>query len=105
MAGIVREAWVDFTNEVEAVHVIYNIIVAQAYVTDVTPSEKRSEALGYILAAFGISFFVGPALGGFALRAFGPRVPYLLAALAALVTLLLTWFTLDESEEYSAAMA
>lgn len=74
-----------------------NIIVAQAYVTDVTPSEKRTESLGYIMAAFGVSFFIGPALGGLLAAAFGPRMPYLIAAAAATITVLITWFVLDES--------
>ncbi|MEM7134646.1 MAG: MFS transporter [Chloroflexota bacterium] len=74
-----------------------NIIVAQAYVTDITPSEKRTESLGYIMAAFGVSFFVGPALGGLLAAGFGPRIPYLIAAGAATITVLITWFVLDES--------
>ena len=37
-----------------------NIIVAQAYITDITPREKRTESLGYIFAAFGLGFIFGP---------------------------------------------
>jgi DHA1 family tetracycline resistance protein-like MFS transporter len=103
--GAAQSAWMLYAARILDGITGGNIIVAQAYVTDITPAEKRSQALGYILAAFGISFFVGPALGGLALRAFGPRIPYLIAAIAALVTLLLTWFTLDESAEHSAAIA
>lgn len=74
-----------------------NIIVAQAYITDITPKERRTEALGYILAVFGMGFIIGPALGG-ALSAFmGARVPYLVASGAAVLTVILTWFTLDET--------
>ncbi len=97
--GTAQTAWVLYAARILDGITGGNIIVAQAYVTDVTPASKRSEALGMILAAFGISFFVGPALGGFAAQAFGPRVPYLLAALAALATLLMTWRVLDESLE------
>lgn len=74
-----------------------NIIVAQAYITDITPKEKRTEALGYIFALFGIGFIVGPALGGILAAAFGPRVPYLFAAGAAAIVVVLTWFTLEET--------
>jgi DHA1 family tetracycline resistance protein-like MFS transporter len=74
-----------------------NIIVAQAYITDITPRQKRTEALGYIFAVFGIGFIVGPALGGLLSAAFGPRVPYLIAAGAAVLTVILTWLTLDET--------
>ena len=74
-----------------------NIIVAQAYVTDITPREKRTQALGYIFAAFGLGFIFGPALGGVLSAAFGPRVPFIVAAIAATLTILLTWITLDET--------
>ncbi len=74
-----------------------NIIVAQAYITDITPREKRTESLGYIFAIFGIGFILGPALGGGLSAAFGPRVPYLFAAGAAIIVILLTWFTLEET--------
>ena len=74
-----------------------NIIVAQAYVTDITPREKRTEALGYIFAVFGIGFVVGPALGSILSAAFGPRIPYLFAAVAAILVVILTWITLEET--------
>ncbi len=74
-----------------------NIIVAQAYITDITPPEKRTESLGYIFAAFGLGFIFGPALGGVLSAAFGPRIPFFMAALAAAVTVVLTWRTLTES--------
>jgi len=74
-----------------------NIIVAQAYVTDITPRERRTESLGYIFAVFGVSFVIGPALGGLLSAALGPRVPYLFAAGAAILVVLLTRFTLEET--------
>jgi DHA1 family tetracycline resistance protein-like MFS transporter len=74
-----------------------NIIVAQAYITDITPREKRTQSLGLVFAVFGLGFIFGPALGGLLAAAFGPRVPYYIAALAALLVVLLTWFTLDET--------
>ncbi|UCC50251.1 MAG: MFS transporter [Anaerolineaceae bacterium] len=74
-----------------------NIIVAQAYITDITPRERRTESLGYIFAVFGLGFIFGPALGGFLSAALGPRVPYVIAGFAAVLVVLLTWFTLDET--------
>jgi DHA1 family tetracycline resistance protein-like MFS transporter len=74
-----------------------NIIVAQAYITDITPPEKRTESLGYIFAAFGLGFIFGPALGGVLSAFFGPRIPFFMAAVAAAVTVILTWRTLTES--------
>lgn len=74
-----------------------NIIVAQAYITDVTPRERRTEALGYIFAVFGLGFVIGPAIGTLLATTFGVRVPYMIAALAAALVVLLTRLTLDES--------
>ncbi|MCC6607292.1 MAG: MFS transporter [Anaerolineae bacterium] len=74
-----------------------NIIVAQAYVTDITPPAKRTESLGYIFAAFGLGFVFGPGLGGMLSAAFGPRVPFFMAAVAATLTVILTWRTLTET--------
>ncbi len=41
-----------------------NILVAQAYVADVTTPENRSRGMGLIGMAFGVGFVLGPFLGG-----------------------------------------
>ena len=41
-----------------------NILVAQAYVADVTPPENRARGMGLIGMAFGLGFVLGPLLGG-----------------------------------------
>jgi len=74
-----------------------NIIVAQAYITDITPNEKRTEALGYIMAVFGIGFIIGPALGGLLSAWLGPRMPFVIAGLAALLTAVMSGLLLDET--------
>ena len=74
-----------------------NIVVAQAYVTDIMPEDRRTQALGYVMAAFGLGFIVGPALGGVLASQLGPSMPFLFAALAALLTVVLTWLTLEET--------
>ena len=74
-----------------------NIVVAQAYMTDITPHNQRTQALGYIFAAFGAAFTIGPAVGGILSAALGPRIPFIIAAIAAALTVVLTWYALDES--------
>ncbi|HRQ40711.1 MAG TPA: MFS transporter [Chloroflexota bacterium] len=74
-----------------------NIIVAQAYITDITPREKRTQSLGLVFAAFGLGFVFGPALGGLLSGLFGPAVTFYLAALAATAVVIMTYFTLDET--------
>jgi multidrug resistance protein len=41
-----------------------NISVAMAYITDVTPIEKRAQGMGYVGGAISLGFIIGPALGG-----------------------------------------
>ena len=41
-----------------------NILVAQAYVADVTAPEHRARGMGLIGMAFGLGFVLGPLLGG-----------------------------------------
>ena len=62
-----------------------NILVAQAYVADVTPPEHRARGMGLIGMAFGLGFVVGPLLGGSILSLPLPddlrlRLPFLMAA-------------------------
>lgn len=70
--------------------------VAQAYLADVTPAERRADALGRLGAAFGIGFVVGPALGGIASH-FGNAAPGLVATALTALNLLLAWRWLPES--------
>lgn len=73
-----------------------NIIVAQAYVTDITPREKRTQALGIIFMAFGLGFIFGPALGGI-VALWGDQMPFYVGAFVSFIMVVLTWLTLDES--------
>jgi DHA1 family tetracycline resistance protein-like MFS transporter len=41
-----------------------NVSLAQAYISDSTEKEERTDALGLIGASFGLGFIIGPALGG-----------------------------------------
>lgn len=73
------------------------IHVAQAYLADVTPAERRSHAMGMIGAAFGLGFTVGPAIGGIASK-FSEPLPGLIAAAIAAVNLVLAWRWLPETD-------
>ena len=73
-----------------------NISVAQAYVTDVTPPDRRAGNLGLIGAAFGLGFIFGPAIGG-VLAPIAPELPGLAAAALCAGNALLAVFLLPES--------
>ena len=69
---------------------------AYAYVTDISRPENRAKAFGYVGAAFGVGFVLGPAVGGL-LGQFGPQVPFLAAAALSLCNFAFGLFALPES--------
>ena len=79
-----------------------NILVAQAYIADVTKAEDRSKGLGLIGAAFGVGFVLGPLLGGLLLSLpledpLRLRLPFLAASGFSTIAWILTWLWLPES--------
>lgn len=69
---------------------------AGAYISDVTPPEKRAAGFGMIGAAFGLGFVLGPAVGGL-LGAADPRLPFWVAGGLALANAAYGFFVLPES--------
>jgi DHA1 family tetracycline resistance protein-like MFS transporter len=79
-----------------------NILVAQAYVADVTRPEERSRGYGLIGMAFGLGFVLGPLLGlALVELPVAPewrlRVPFLVAAGFSTIAWVLVWLRLPES--------
>ena len=73
-----------------------SIPTATAYISDVTPPEKRARRFGMLSAAFGVGFVLGPALGGF-LGVRDPRLPFWCAGALSLANALYGLFVLPES--------
>ncbi|HXM97693.1 MAG TPA: TCR/Tet family MFS transporter [Candidatus Dormibacteraeota bacterium] len=73
-----------------------NVATAFAYITDVTPAEKRAKQFGMIGAAFGLGFVIGPAVGGL-LGTHNLRLPFWVAAGLSLANALCGLFFLPES--------
>ncbi len=69
---------------------------ANAYVADITPPAGRAKAFGFMGAAFGIGFVVGPAMGGF-LGGIHVRLPFWVSAGLALANGIYGIFVLPES--------
>ncbi len=69
---------------------------AGAYIADVMPADQRARYFGFLGAAFGLGFILGPALGGL-LGDFGPRAPFLAAAILAAINGVVGIFALPES--------
>jgi MFS family permease len=57
-----------------------NLSLAQAYIADNTPPERRAKAFGLIGIAFGLGFFIGPGVTGFLSARYGLSAPIYLAA-------------------------
>jgi DHA1 family tetracycline resistance protein-like MFS transporter len=70
--------------------------IANAYLADITAPEDRARAFGYMGAAFGLGFVIGPAIGGL-LGEFGPRVPFVVAAALAGLNFVFGYFVLPET--------
>jgi MFS transporter, DHA1 family, tetracycline resistance protein len=73
-----------------------SVATANAYISDITPPEKRAGRFGLIGAAFGLGFILGPAIGG-VLGAYDLRFPFWAAAFFSLANFLYGWFILPES--------
>ena len=70
--------------------------IANAFIADVSPAEKRAANFGMLGAAFGLGFILGPVIGGF-LGEFGTRTPFFVASALALLNALYGYFVLPES--------
>jgi len=73
-----------------------NIATAQACIADVTPPAERSRAMGYIGAAFGLGFILGPAIGG-VLSQWSTSLPFYFAGALALFNAVLVSARLPET--------
>jgi DHA1 family tetracycline resistance protein-like MFS transporter len=69
---------------------------AGAYIADVTDPQERARAYGFMGAAFGMGFIVGPGLGGM-LGEIDLRLPFLVGAGLAALNVLYGYFVLPES--------
>jgi DHA1 family tetracycline resistance protein-like MFS transporter len=89
--------WWLFVARVVSGFTAAGMAVANAYIADVTPPEKRAQTFGLIGAAWGVGFIVGPAIGGFLAAHFGLRAPFLGAAALTMLGALYGLFVLPES--------
>lgn len=69
---------------------------ANSVVADLIEPEHRAQYFGYVGAAFGIGFILGPALGGF-LSEWHIKLPFFCAALLALLAFIYGYFAFPET--------
>lgn len=86
-----------------------NTAVIQAYVSDVTPLEKRAGKMAVMAAVWNLGFIIGPAAGGLLARPeaghLGFQVPLLVAAALALICAMCVAVFVKESRAPSAPSA
>lgn len=75
-----------------------NMVVATAYITDITPPEQRAQRFGLVGAVMSVGFIVGPVIGG-VMGAWWLRSPFLVAALFNGLNLAVALFVLPESHK------
>lgn len=69
---------------------------ANALVSDVTTPKNRGTAMGYLSMGNMVGFVIGPALGGFLAQFLGIRIPFILAGIATLVTMVFLHILVQE---------
>ena len=74
LLGFANTLWMLFAADVIDGFTGGSLLIAQAYITDLTDPKDRSKGFGMIGAAFGLGFIIGPVTGGL-LRQFGCAVP------------------------------
>lgn len=94
--AFVHSLWWILASRIAGGMMSSNIVVAQAYIADVTPDNKRISSFGKIGAIFGIAFVLGPALGGI-LGQYDIRLPFMVASVICLSNFLYGFFMLPES--------
>jgi MFS family permease len=67
-----------------------NLSLAQAYIADNTPPERRAKSFALIGIAFGTGFFIGPSVTGFLSAHYGLNAPIYLAAAMSATSILAT---------------
>ncbi len=96
LLGFANTLWILFAARIIDGITGGNLSVAQAYISDVTDAQNRAKGLGFIGAAFGIGFIIGPVTGG-VLSQYGYNVPAFAAAGLSLINLVLIYAWLPES--------
>jgi multidrug resistance protein len=97
--ALARDYWVLLLSRVLAGGIGATVNVAQAYLADITPADRRARAMGMIGLAFGLGFIVGPALAALTSHA-GAMVPGVTASAFCAISLVLGWRYLPETRDH-----
>ncbi len=76
-----------------------NIPVASAVISDTTNVKERARGFGIIGASFSFGFIFGPAIAA-AMLSFGMNMPFIIAGIISVITLIFTVLFLPETNKY-----
>lgn len=96
ICAVATSFWMLFVGRALAGFSGGSFATCSAYIADISTEENRAKNFGLIGIAFGVGFTVGPVIGGF-LGEFGPRVPFLGAALLSFLNFAAAYFLLPET--------
>jgi DHA1 family tetracycline resistance protein-like MFS transporter len=96
VTAIVTQLWMLIAIRLVSGALMANAAIANAYVADITPPEKRAQRFGQLGAMLGLGFVLGPALGGL-LGNYDVRLPFFAAGTCAVLNLAYGYFVLPES--------
>ncbi|MCX8501394.1 MAG: MFS transporter, partial [Alphaproteobacteria bacterium] len=96
LMAVAPNLWVLFVGRLLSGITTSTFSVANSYIADVLPPDRRAQGFGLLGAAFGVGFVVGPAIGGL-LGGLDHRLPFWVAAGLSLTNFLYGFFVLPES--------
>lgn len=96
VTGLATAIWMIVVVRVFSGAMQANLAVANAYMADITPPEKRARRFGLLGAMIGLGFILGPVIGGL-LGAVDLRLPFFFAGGLAVINWLYGFFVLPES--------
>ena len=96
LMGLAHALWVFFFARLLSGIFAATHSTANAYIADITEPAGRARRYGWLGAAMGAGFILGPALGGL-LGEFSPRAPFFAAAALAGINVAYGFFVVPES--------
>jgi DHA1 family tetracycline resistance protein-like MFS transporter len=96
MFGLGGSLWVLFASRIIDGLTGGDFSIAFAYIADTTSPDDRPKVFGQVGATMGVSFIIGPVIGGLASN-ISLQMPVYLAAALTLAALIWGWFFLPES--------
>lgn len=97
--GFASALWLVFAARIVAGSSKANVSTAHAYVADVVPGNERAKYMGWMGAAMGMGFVIGPGVGGL-LGHYSPQLPFFVSAGLSFVNLLMAAVWLPETRVF-----